>query len=275
MRAFRNKSSSRSAPSCSYCRQSDHRIADCPHAERDWASLKQGTIPLSSATPVSWYKLPKYWSEWYGRAETAVAKIEAAKARANKKRTASTTPRTCGFCGGTGHTRRTCGHMSSFITKCKTANANWKRAAYDKLVTEMGIYVGSAIKVKERGWNASKQSAVALITSVNYDELNVTTGFRADYHNGDYVQPIKIQAIVNGETVRIIISDNSVVSSRAIGWGCWHYGGKMTSNATPLDPEWATTDLGEWDWLAKKRTQQRLDNMGLLSHINTWAITAQ
>jgi len=276
MRAFQNKSSSRSAPSCSYCRQADHRIADCPHAERDWASLEHGIIPLKSQTPVSWYKVPKYWSEWYAKAETAVSKIEAARNRANKKRTASTTPRACGFCGGFGHTRRTCGHMSSFITKCKKANANWKRAAYDKLVTEMGIYVGSAIKVEQRGWRGDTVGpAVALITSVNYDELNVTTGFKASYGDQDYVQPIKITALVNGETVNIMIDDNSVVSSRAIGWGFWYYKAKMTSNATPLDPEWASSDLGEWDWLAKKRSQERLDSMGLLNHINTWASKAQ
>ena len=276
MRAFRNKSSRRSAPSCSYCRQSDHRIADCPHAERDWASLKQGIIPLSSATPVSWYKTPKYWSEWYGKAETAVSKIQAARNRVNRKRTASTTPRTCGFCGDTGHTRRNCGHMASFIAKCKKANANWKRAAYDKLVTEMGIYVGSAIKVEQRGWRADDVGpAIALITSVNYDELNVTTGFMSAYHEQDYVQPIKITALVNGEAAIIILDENDVVSSRARGWGFWHYKAKMTSNATPLDPEWASSDLGEWDWLAKKRSQERLDDMGLLNHINTWASKAQ
>ena len=84
MRAFTKGGSSRRQSSCSYCGQIDHQVNECPHAERDWASLKQGIIPLTSITPRSWYKRPGYWSDWYKSAETAVSKIQAAKERANK-----------------------------------------------------------------------------------------------------------------------------------------------------------------------------------------------
>lgn len=278
-----NKGSSRSAPTCSYCRQADHRIADCPHAERDWESLKSGIIPLSSATPVSWYKVPKYWSEWYAKAETAVAKIEAAKARANKKRTASTTPRACGFCGGTGHTRRTCGHMSSFITKCDKANANWKREAYSYLVGTLGIYVGSAIKAKEpKRWNGpAPVEQIGLITSVNYDELNVMTAFAGSYEYRDFAQPVEITAVFNGVSKRIkfcrdLVEDTHILGNNAsFGWNQLTYSSKLTSTAEPLDESWATDNNGEWSWLAKKRSYAWLQEAGIVRHIENWASKTQ
>ena len=127
MQAYNNKSSNRRQSRCSYCGQAEHRVIDCPYAEKDWASLKKGIIPLNSPTPRNWYKLPKYWGDWHKSAKTAVSKIEAARERANQKRKPSTTPRTCGFCGSADHTRRNCAYMQDFIAKCEKANANWRR----------------------------------------------------------------------------------------------------------------------------------------------------
>jgi hypothetical protein len=275
-----NKGSNRSTPSCSYCRQEDHRIADCPHAERDWQSLKQGTIPLTSPTPVSWYKNPCYWSDWYSKAEKAVSKIKAARNRANKKRTASTTPRKCGFCGDTGHTRRTCGHMASFITKCERANANWKRVAYDYLVNERGIYVGSAIKAKLYSYRTNENAPqIGLITSVNYDKLNVMTAFGARYDKKDYVQPLEIRAIIDGKTSRVNLGaeDIEIISRHATPriWSEFTYVSKMTSTAAPLDESWATDNNGEWTWLTKNKSYSWLQEAGIVAHIEDWASKTQ
>jgi hypothetical protein len=279
-----NKGSSRSAPHCSYCRQSDHRIADCPHAERDWESLKTGIIPLSSPTPVSWYKSPRYWSDWYGRAAAAVAKIEAARQRANKKRRATTTrPRSCGFCGDTGHTRRTCGHMASFLTKCDKANANWKREAYSYLVGTLGIYVGSAINAKEeqRYGGPTPVEQIGLITSVNYDELNVMTAFDGSYDSQDFTQPVEITAVFNGISKRIkfcrgLVKDTHILGRHSCqGWNQLIYSSKLTSTAEPLDESWATDNNGEWSWLAKKRSYAWLQEAGIVRHIENWASKTQ
>jgi len=278
-----NKGSSRSAPTCSYCRQDDHRIADCPYAESDWESLKTGIIPLSSPTPVSWYKSPRYWSDWYGRAAAAVAKIEAARQRANKKRRASTTPRTCGFCGDTGHTRRTCGHMASFLTKCDKANANWKREAYSYLVGTLGIYVGSAINAKEkqRYGGPTPVEQIGLITSVNYDELNVMTAFDGSYDRRDFTQPVEITAVFNGISKRVkfcpsLVDDAATLGRHSCqGWNQLIYSSKLTSTAEPLDESWATDNNGEWSWLAKKRSYAWLQEAGIVRHIEDWASKTQ
>ena len=282
MRAFTKPTSIRRQSSCSYCGDTGHQVNECPHAERDWASLKQGIIPLKSATPRPWYKQPKWWSDWYKQAETAVSKIEAAKARANKKRTASTTPRKCGFCGSTSHNRRSCIEMEQFIAQCEKANENWRRAAYKWLI-DNGLYVGSAIKVKERSWNSEGKEHVALITSINLDEINVMTGFNTRWYSdpaSNYIQPIEITISVEGGTTRLnlgdLIKSNSPVSEAAgRSYASYTYLHKMTSNATPPSEDWITSYKAAWTWLAKKKTYEWLKEQGVVQHINTWASKAQ
>ena len=282
MRAFSKPNSTRRQSSCSYCGDTDHQVNECPHAERDWASLKQGIIPLKSATPRPWYKQPNYWSDWYKQAEKAVSKIEAARRRADKKRTASTTPRKCGFCGSTSHNRRSCIEMEQFIAQCEKANENWRRVAYKWLI-ENGLYVGSAIKVKERSWNGEGKEHVALITSINIDEINVMSGFNTRWYSdpaANYIQPIEITINVNGETTRLnlgkLIKSDSPVSEAAVrSYASYEYLHKMTSNATPPSEDWITSYKAAWTWLAKKKTKDWLKQQRVTEHINTWASKAQ
>ncbi len=282
MRAFTKGGTGRRQSSCSYCGDISHQVNECPHAERDWASLKQGIIPLSSITPKSWYKRPNYWSDWYKQAETAVSKIEAARERAKQKRTASTTPRKCGFCGSTSHNRRSCDKMTAFIAQCEKANENWRRVAYNWLI-DNGLYVGSAIKVKERSWNSDGKEHVALVTSINLDEINVMSGFNSRWYSdpaSHYIQPIEITISVEGGTTRLnlgdlIKSDSPVSEAAGRSYASYVYLHKMTSNATPPSEEWITSYKAAWTWLAKKKSYEWLKEQGVAQHINTWASKAQ
>tara|TARA_B100000161_G_scaffold261810_1_gene230684 strand:- start:816 stop:1685 length:870 start_codon:yes stop_codon:yes gene_type:complete len=278
MQAYNQKSLNQRTSSCSYCGDTNHRVTDCPHAERDWTSLKQGIIPLSSVTPKSWYKSPKYWSDWYKQAETAVSKIEAARERAKQKRKPSTTPRSCGFCGSTDHTRRNCTYMQDFIAKCEKANANWRRVAYGWLV-DNGLYVGSAIKVRERSWSTPKPEQIGLVTSINLDELSVMTAFNLGGYYGpvaNYRQPITVTANVAGANVTLsiqnIVGPKTPIAKRAADCYTRHdYVSKMTSNAEPLDESWVTSYKQAWTWLAKKRSYEWLQDAGIVQHIDFWA----
>ena len=278
MRAFTKGGSSRRQSSCSYCGQTDHQVNECPHAERDWASLKQGIIPLTSITPRSWYKRPGYWSDWYKSAETAVSKIQAAKERASKKRTPSTTPRKCGFCGSTQHNRRNCEDMDFFIAQCEKANENWRRAAYKWLV-DNGLYVGSAIQVKERSWNNDAAEHVALITAINLDDINVMSAFSTRWYSdpaSNYIQPVEITVQVNGESRGLglgqIVNSQSPISEKALGYySPYEYVRKLTSNATPPSEDWVTSYKAAWTWLAKRKSYDWLKEQGIVKHINTWA----
>ena len=88
--------------------------------------------------------------------------------QASPKRTRTSATRTCGFCGGVGHTRRNCSVMENFLADCYKANENWRRRAYEVLVQDHGIYVGGAVKVKKTTsyHQALPDNAVALITDV-------------------------------------------------------------------------------------------------------------
>ena len=278
MRAFTKGGSSRRQSSCSYCGETAHQINECPYAESDWASLKQGIIPLTSITPRSWYKRPSQWSDWYKSAETAVSKIQAAKERANKKRTPSTTPRKCGFCGSTQHNRRNCEDMDFFIAQCEKANENWRRVAYKWLV-DNGLYVGSAIQVKERSWNNDAAEHVALITAINLDDINVMSAFSTRWYSdpaSNYIQPIEITVQVNGESRGLglgqIVNSESPISEKAFGYySPYEYVRKLTSNATPPSEDWVTSYKAAWTWLAKRKSYEWLKEQGIVKHINTWA----
>lgn len=283
MRAFTNGgSSNRSSSTCSYCGENEHRVTDCPYAEKDWVSLKDGIIPLNTATPRNWYKLPKYWSDWYSRAEKAAASIEAARQRATQKRKGSTTPRTCGFCGSANHTRRNCDQMAAFVAKCEKANENWRREAYKWLV-DNGLYIGSAIQIQEKSWKGEGEKHIALITSINLDDINVMTAFNTRWYSdpaANYVQPIEIVATFNGQTKTITISDliksDSPVSERATGrYGLYQYVRKLTSTATPPSEDWITSYKAAWTWLANRKSYEWLKDNLVVEHIETWAAKAQ
>ena len=274
MQAFR-KTTRRAASRCSYCNSLDHQVTKCPIVENDWAEISHGRMPLHSDIP-SWYKIGSNWGHWYQNAQQGADKVVAVRERARIKKSTTPRPRRCGFCGEHGHTRRDCEHMKSFVAQCQKANANWRVAAYKRIVGELGIYVGSAIKV-EQGWGSDRGEHIALITSVNFDELNVMTGYDA-YGHEDYLQPLKIEAIVNGKADKVTFDRpqcDDVVSLRAVRpIRCRLpalYTQKLTSNAAPLDESWVHDYQDCWEWLAKKKNLESLKQMGIYEHITEWA----
>jgi hypothetical protein len=169
--------------------------------------------------------------------------------------------------------------MKDFIAKCEKANANWRRAAYSWLV-DNGLYIGSAIKIKERTWQRDDNpEQIGLITSINLDELNVMTAFNNGGYYGpiaNYRQPIEVIANVGGSSVTVgiqsITGKNTPVATRAADAYTRHeYSSKMTSNATPLDESWVTSYNQAWTWLAKKRSYEWLEDAGIAQHIDFWA----
>jgi hypothetical protein len=172
--------------------------------------------------------------------------------------------------------------MEQFIAQCEKANENWRRVAYKWLI-ENGLYVGSAIKVKERSWNGEGQEYVALITSINIDEINVMSGFSTRWYSdpaANYIQPIEITINVNGKTTslnlgKLIKSDSPVSEAAGRSYASYEYLHKMTSNATPPSEDWITSYKAAWTWLAKKKTKDWLKEQRVTEHINTWASKAQ
>ena len=168
--------------------------------------------------------------------------------------------------------------MENFLADCYKANENWRRRAYEVLVQDHGIYVGGAVKVKKTtSYHSSlPDTAVALITDVNFDKLNLLC---ANAQYGDYRQGLSIQANVNGQSTHIQVHprhwNNPVTDHTELhkkfeplfksvdGYGHYRWDGAITSSATPLDPSWVTDYREAYDWLVKKRSLERLKEEGV------------
>ena len=48
------------------------------------------------------------------------------------------------------------------------------------------------------------------------------------------------------------------------------YVSSISNNATPLDPSWITDYRDAFDWLAKKRSLEKLTEMGITDLVETW-----
>ena len=203
MRAYNNSTNSangtsRSTSSCSYCGDVDHQVTSCPHVKSDWAMFQAFTIPCSDAdnwtnnpkapsqgqsrwttqqSTAHCFKHPSGWSKWHHQCEKAFEKIKAKELRDAKKATAKSKgkrAKTCGFCGGVGHNRRDCPAMKALNKRLIAANNHWRQRLYDYFVKELGLGNGALVKVtKSGGWQQPHTEHVGIVTSINWDELNM------------------------------------------------------------------------------------------------------
>ena len=126
---IRNNKSRRSKSSCTYC-AGDHTITGCQKVRTD---AKTGaTKPFSERT----------FREHY-----AMQYIELKKSRKTSKGTSN---KKCGYCKGTGHSRKSCSAMQEDEKYLIKANRAWRRV-YAKESIEYGFAPASLIRYKERG----------------------------------------------------------------------------------------------------------------------------
>ena len=284
MRAFedRNNPNNRRTPRCSYCGNKDHKVLACQQATADWLLWSKHRVPVS---PTSSY--PYYWAycrdytKWFDSAANAHAKIQAAKKREADKaqgRNSSTRSKPkCGFCGNPNHNRRNCTTMATVVANAAKASQNWRKAFYKRFVKELGISEGAAVKVKKRLNYSEFTEAIALVTSVNWDEVNFLC-----YDNSvewDYRPRLKVQVLVGGEAQSMLFEDG-VLKDRTSQLVASQYGGYYNSTTfvevisrseRELGEEWVTEAMAdEFGWLTKKRSESRLVDLGIIGAINSW-----
>ena len=184
----------RSKSSCSFCRSTEHQVSQCPHVEPIWNNLEQGIIPLAYIEKVSNQSAHRYnpfnyylrgdnWGDLFKQTAKAHTKVEAYKERQrqkalNKGKAKTKRTKVCGYCGGQGHTRRTCGLLASHKTKLQKANRAFRTWVYNELVVERGLSTGAIVKLTAKidaGYNRSEErkSVTTLVTDVNWDSMNV------------------------------------------------------------------------------------------------------
>lgn len=223
-----NNSFSKSIPTCSYCRDPQHRSTDCPHVAGDWAMFQKFQIPCADPNnwtnnPISktvagqrswstqenmarWNKEPSEWGKWYTRCETTYHKQQQARAR-QATSGASRKASKCGFCGSLLHNRRNCPEMTAYTDRIVKANQVWRQRFYDKFVKELGLSVGAVVKAQtQERYNTPPVEKIGIITSVNWDQLSMfcfTNGERFDWRQKieqKFKQELKIEVAVDGRT---------------------------------------------------------------------------
>ena len=269
--------------SCGYCRQQGHNRAECPEVAKDWAYFQDFQIPPNRGAH-SWYRSrtnPKYWGEWYQDCKNTYAKQLDAKAKTTKR----SAPK-CGFCGSPNHNRRNCDLMESFLADCYKANENWRREAYRIIVGELGIDVGAAVNLRKRYnyYSSANESdaRIGLITSINWDKLNVMAAFCGNWDNEEkYSQSFEIKALVDGQDVFISIRDcvkkhqlQNLVTQRNASHHRYYeefqFDSVIGKSEQPLSEEWVMSYRDAFDFLVKKRSYEKLQKDGVVALIDKW-----
>jgi len=307
MNIHENKNNSnRSKATCGYCRESGHNQYQCPHVKGDWENfLSRLEIPKDKdGKPIRrGYNYAMYsgfdqfdplkhdiannaLASWFRNCKKAYIKQKERgfKLDGTHKRSASSAPKKCGFCGSTNHTRRSCPTMKQFLEDCYKANENWRRAAYHEIVQRWGISVGACVQVNVGGrWHGeAKETKIAIIKSINWDTINVLSA--ADQRSSFAVSPLEIEVLADGKVYKVSNAKDCFKTIGENGSLGYYWGEKVelvkviTHSPTPLPPEWITSYKESFNTLAKKKTLDQLKNgmaseyraPNLVAHIDAW-----
>tara|TARA_Y100001970_G_scaffold178399_1_gene217231 strand:+ start:239 stop:1084 length:846 start_codon:yes stop_codon:yes gene_type:complete len=280
MQIFENKKHGRDLRSrslCSYCRESGHNISECPQVAKDYAYWSNFKVPPHDTSHWRNRRQPKYWGEWYTKCVEAYHKqVEKQKQDKLPKKKRIVQDKKCGFCGGGLHNRRNCQKMAAFLRDANTANEKWRRNAYHLLVNQLGISVGAAIKVsKKQGWgaNETKTEHIALISAVNWDELNLTCA--NETWEDRYRQYLRIEVVVDGQRHVLKFSAAQTENMKSIFrhincWGTYSYVDKIAPAPKPLDESWVSGYKDAFEFIAKKRSFEQLEQNGIAQVVEQW-----
>tara|TARA_B100000282_G_C31723757_1_gene487327 strand:+ start:1097 stop:2014 length:918 start_codon:yes stop_codon:yes gene_type:complete len=304
MNIHERKTSSRNKSTCGYCRERGHNQYQCPHVKGDWENfLSKWRFPVDdNGNPlkrgynmVAWHGQNNYdpltmtiynngFASWFRNCRKAyiVQKQRGFNLNATAKRSVSSAPKKCGFCGSTNHTRRKCPTMKQFLKDCYKANENWRRAAYHEIVQNHGLSVGAVVKINRRQsyWHGEETSHTAIITGINWDTINVFTA--CNKRSESARSPLNIKVLVDGKT-EIISNVHEIFTcvgenGKADSWHGVKLTKVITHSPTPLDPEWITSYKESFETLTKKRSMEQLKNgmaseyspPNLVAHVSAW-----
>ena len=296
MKIHENKDKSvHSTPKCSYCREEGHNQYNCPHVAKDWESLSKYRLPLDKDGKVirrgwlgAYYAMDKdplkasvpnnMFTAWFRACQKAMNGQIERKNKAKNKSKATT--RTCGYCGSTDHTRRTCPDMKQFLKDCYTANEKWRKKAYEELVEKHGISVGACVMVSLRegyGYSAPRTEKIGIITEINWDTLNL---FSSCTSKSEFAySPLTIKVMIGDQTHTITnCEDYFQIIGKNGNTNDWYYSGcDLISIVTPaaekLPESWITDYKESFETLVKKKSLEVLKK-GMVSEYkapNLWA----
>jgi len=289
----------RSKSKCSYCRAEGHNATQCPRVAEDYAYFTKSppVIPIGVSTTTQtchWFAQPRYWGEWFTKCKDAHAKQVTAKKRASSSptRSARSAPK-CGFCGSKDHNRRNCQAMDKYVLDAIEANRNWRRAFYQKFVTELGISEGALLNLKEKDgyWKSDKpdKELIGVVTSVNWDELSLFCSTKDDvsrycYRDSQYKQNLVVTVQIGNETKTVSFGEagigqgigspahnKNLVKYSGNKWNAPSFVSVLSPSESPIGEEWIEEGHAKaMAFLTKKRSQEKLDGEDVTALIKHW-----
>ncbi len=293
----------RSQNTCSYCRKSDHDVRTCPEAPKDWEEgWKHHTVPIKTTNLTGWKLSPKYWGEWFLKCKAVVEKQEKLKLKEKQpKARRSLKDIHCGFCGERGHTRKHCPEMKVFIERAHIANRKWMKEAWNYLHNVQQIRVGGLVNVlvPKSGssyYDKNYVNKVATIVSISYHDMTLGCSdhyYGQGYEGADMRSGLTIKILVDGEVKKMTSSDaqrsysngndgKELLDRNIFSTGCLdtHYNSPIFNgvlSAVGVDDvnkavteEFLTQTNAAFDFVARKRTLERLEKAGLTESIDRW-----
>ena len=173
--------------------------------------------------------------------------------------------------------------MAQVETDLKSANQNWRQALYDRLVTDLGLGIGAAVKVQQKNSyyarNDNSEPKIAIITKLDLDKCNL---FSSHSHIGyDYAMAPTIEVMMDGRSYTLNVGSRQdplkslcgkdLLVSNGSYYGYVSFVETIGRCETPLDEEWVKEGLkDEFEWLLKKKTKEKLEDEYLIQAINRW-----
>ena len=162
---------------CGFCHSYGHTKMGCPHAKKLVEEHMEEYKTARSENPdISLWDI-RHKHGWTWKVEEAFELYEKKKARAKK-------PRTCNFCGESGHNKRSCSSLKRAIGYLQEANVAYRKELL-KFLQKNGVGVGSIIQRKyictwnssQRGWSEA-HNVVCMVTGIDWRQLGIY-GYRA------------------------------------------------------------------------------------------------
>tara|TARA_Y100000310_G_C20422181_1_gene687189 strand:- start:56 stop:586 length:531 start_codon:yes stop_codon:yes gene_type:complete len=175
--------------------------------------------------------------------------------------------------------------MATIAANLKQANQNWRQALYDRLVTDLGLGVGAAVKIQQKNSYYSRdkevKESIVLITGMDLSKCNLFSSRRNVGY--DYAMAPVITVLSEGREIQLTLGSvnepfksncgKDLLASGNSWYGYVDFVETIGRCETPLDEEWVKEGLkDEFEWLLKKKTMERLDEENIISAIDYWKV---
>ena len=116
---------------------------------------------------------------------------------------------------------------------------------------------------------------IGMITKVNFDKLNVMCDLHTNWGNYDYRCNLEVIALIDGHERQLVFRSDALkgVFEGNGGNGYYHqwvFSRSVANAPQPLDESWVQDYKGAFDFIAKKRSYEKLKDADVVATIDKW-----